>query len=57
MTYGPKQVGSGEYRGRRIYYDLKRQKYVCDGMQSATLDGITEAIDKQEKRNASSSEA
>ncbi len=57
MTYGPKQVGSGEYRGRRIYYDLKQQKYVCDGMQSATLNGIIEAIDKQEKSNASSSEA
>lgn len=57
MTYGPKQVGSGEYQGRRIYYDLKRQRYVCDGMQSATLNGIIEAIDKQEKHNASSSEA
>lgn len=57
MTYGPKQVGSGEYRGWRFYYDLERQQYVCGEMQSVTLDGIIRAIDRQEKSNASSSEA
>lgn len=57
MTEEPKQIAYAEYRGWRIYYCLKRQRYVSEWMERATLDGIIEAIDKQEKRNASSRKA